>query len=193
MSRFEIVAALLGVISVFWSARQNVLAWPASLLNNAMYFVFFLEHHLFALMALQVFFGGIAVYGWYQWLFGGQARTELKVSRVPPWLGGVLILTAGVGTLLLWLLLHHHTDDPDPLLDGFFFAVSLTAQWMMARKYFECWPVWILINCVSVPFFLLRGNYPTAGQYAVFLGLAVMGTRNWWKSMKQDSGLRIEG
>ena len=57
---------------------------------------------------------------------------------------------------------------------------------MMARKYFECWPVWVAINCVSVPFFLIRGNYPTMAQYAVFLVLAVMGTRNWWISMKQN-------
>ena len=37
MSVFEIVAAVLGIISVFFSTRQNILAWPTSLLNNAMY------------------------------------------------------------------------------------------------------------------------------------------------------------
>jgi nicotinamide mononucleotide transporter len=186
MSLFEIIAAALGIISVYFSTRQNVLAWPTSLVNNTMYFVFFLRQHLFALMALQAFFGAIAIYGWYKWLFGGVQKTPLRVTRVPPPLGMALILVSAFGTLAIWYVLKAWTTDSDPLIDAFFFAVSLVAQWMMARKYFECWPVWVAINCVSVPFFLIRGNYPTMAQYAVFLVLAVMGTRNWWISMKQN-------
>lgn len=182
MSLFELVAAALGIISVFFSTRQNVLAWPTSLANNAMYFVFFLNQQLFALMALQAFFGGIAIYGWYKWLFGGAHRTPLRVTRIPIGLGVALTAIAALGIAVIRFVLANYTNDTDPLIDAFFFAVSLTAQWMMARKYFECWLVWIAINLVSVPFFFLRGNYPTAGQYSVFLGLAVIGTVSWWRS-----------
>jgi len=185
VSLFEIVAAALGIISVYFSSRQIVLAWPTSLLNNTMYGVIFFEQKLYALMALQGCFFVIAVYGWYQWLFGGAAKTKLNVTRIPLKLGALLALLTLAGTLLIWFTLHHHTDDPNPLIDGFFFAVSLTAQWMMARKYFECWPVWVTINCVAVPFFLLHRSYPTMVQYAVFLVLAIMGTRNWWKSLQE--------
>jgi len=183
---FEIVAAALGVISVFLSTRQNVLAWPTSLLNNAMYFVLFLQQRLFALMALQVCFGAIAVYGWYEWLFGGAAKTELKVSRIPPRLALGLTLIAAAATVAIWYLLLHYTKDASPLIDAFFFAVSLIAQWMMARKYFECWPVWVAINCIAVPFFLLQHSYPTMAQYAVFLVLAITGWRHWWASLHAE-------
>ena len=183
MSTFEIVAAVFGIISVFFSSRQNVLAWPTSLINNAMFFAFFLDQRLFALMALQAFFGAIAIYGWYKWLFGGADRTPLRVTRIPAGLAVRLGLVAVVGTAAIWFALEHHTEDPDPLIDAAFFSVSLTAQWMMARKYFECWPVWVAVNCVALPFFLLRGNYPTAGQYGVFLVLAIMGTRGWWRAV----------
>jgi nicotinamide mononucleotide transporter len=181
---FEIVAAALGIISVFLSTRQNVLAWPTSLLNNAMYGAIFLQQRLYALMVLQGCFFAIALYGWYQWLFGGTAKTELKVSRIPPKLGGLLALIAAAETLLIWLLLSHHTEDPAPFIDALFFAVSLVAQWMMARKYFECWPVWVAINCVAVPFFFLHRSYPTMAQYAVFLVLAIMGWRHWKASLE---------
>ncbi|HEV8613006.1 MAG TPA: nicotinamide riboside transporter PnuC, partial [Gemmatimonadales bacterium] len=150
MSRFEIIAAALGIISVFFSTRQNILAWPTSLLNNAMYGAIFFQHNLYALMVLQACFFVIALYGWYKWLFGGVAKTELKVSRIPPKLGTLLVLIALAAMLAIWYLLRRFTQDPAPLIDAFFFAVSLVAQWMMARKYFECWPVWVAINCVSV-------------------------------------------
>ena len=183
---FEIVAAALGIISVFLSTRQNVLAWPTSLLNNAMYGAIFFQQRLYALMALQACVFAIALYGWYKWLFGGAARTELKVSRIPPRLAALLALVAAAATVLIWLLLSRHTEDPAPFIDALFFAVSLAAQWMMARKYFECWPVWVALNCVAVPFFFLHRSYPTMAQYAVFLVLAVMGWRHWKASLEAE-------
>ena len=187
MKPFEIIAAALGVASVFFSTRQNILAWPTSLLNNAMYGAIFFGQKLYALMALQGCFFVIAIYGWYQWRFGGQAKTELKVSRIPAKLAALLVLIAGGATAGIWALLRAYTADPAPLVDAFFFAVSLVAQWMMARKYFECWPVWVAINCVSVPFFFLQRSYPTMAQYAVFLVLAILGWRQWWASLRQTA------
>jgi nicotinamide mononucleotide transporter len=182
VSHFEAGAAALGIASVFFSTRQNILAWPTSLLNNAMYGVFFFEQKLYALMGLQAFFGAIAVYGWYEWLFGGEQKTELKVSRTPPALGLALIgLGAGGTGALVWLL--HRTQDANPLVDGSLTAVSLIAQWMMARKLVECWPVWVGVNLVSVPFFFHQANYPTAVQYTVFLFLAMSGWRQWRRSL----------
>jgi nicotinamide mononucleotide transporter len=183
MNLFESIAAALGILSVFFSTRQNILAWPTSLLNNAMYGAIFFQHKLYALMVLQGCFFAIALYGWYKWRFGGVAKSELKVSRIPPKLGALLVLVALAATLAIWYLLRRFTQDAAPLIDAFFFAVSLVAQWMMARKYFECWPVWVAINCVSVPFFFLQHSYPTMVQYAVFLLLAIMGWRAWGKEI----------
>ena len=185
MSAFEIVAAALGIISVYCSTRQYVLAWPTSLLNNAMYGVFFFRGHLFALMALQGLFGVIAVYGWYQWLRGGEAKTELRVSRIPARLGVGLALLAVLATLAIWYVLRSYTDDAAPFIDALFFAVSLIAQWMMARKYFECWPVWVAINCIAVPFFFLQHSYPTMVQYGVFLVLAIQGWQHWGREVRR--------
>jgi len=188
MSWFEISAAALGIISVYCSTRQNVLAWPTSLLNNAMYGVFFFQNKLYALMVLQGFFGVIAVYGWYQWLHGGAAKTELKVSRMPLLLGAMLLLIVMNATQLIRDVLKDYTQDPFPFLDAFFFASSLVGQWMMAKKYLECWPLWVAINCVSVPFFFLQKSYPTMVQYAVFLVLAIMGWIAWGRDLDSRRG-----
>jgi nicotinamide mononucleotide transporter len=187
MSSFEIVAAVFGVISVFLSTRQNVWSWPTSLVNVSMYSWFFLHQKLYALMVLQGFFFAISVYGWYEWLFGGTQKTELKVSRIPPRLGATLGAITVVATAAIWFVLEHHTEDPAPGIDAMFFAVSLTAQWMMARKYFECWPIWVAINVISVPFFFFQHSYPTMVQYAVFLVLATQGWRHWKASLTASS------
>jgi len=186
LDAFTIVAAVFGIASVFLSTRQNVWSWPTSLVNVTMYTVIFLQQKLYGLMGIQVFFGLISIYGWYEWLFGGQAKTELKVSRTSPRLGALLVSIGLAGWLVLYLVLRA-TNDAAPLIDAFFFAVSLVGQWMMARKLLECWPVWVAINLISVPFFLLRSDYPTAIQYAVFLGLAVSGWFQWKMSFTKSS------
>ena len=94
MSPFEIVAAAFGILSVFLSTRQIVWSWPTSLINVTMYTVIFAQQKLYGLMAIQVFFAVVSIYGWYEWLFGGAAKTELKVSRTGPRLGAALLARA---------------------------------------------------------------------------------------------------
>lgn len=186
MSTFEIVAAAFGVLSVFLSTRQNVWSWPTSLVNNVMYVVYFLGLKLYALMALNGIFAVIAIYGWYEWMYGGANRSELKVTRTPPRLAAALAALSLAAWAAIWFMLEHHTQDPAPGMDGFFFAVSLTAQWMMARKYYECWWIWVGLNILAIPFFYLQRSYPTMVQYAVFLVLATQGWMYWKRSLAES-------
>lgn len=187
MNWLSAVAVVFGIVAVWFNARQNVLGWPTGLINVGLYAYIFWVGQLYALMGLQVFFFAISLYGWYQWLRGGQQHTGVAVSRTPPALA--LGLTAGsvIGTALLGWALARYTGDQQPYLDAGLSVVSLAAQWMMARKYLETWWIWIAVNCGSVPLFLVRGEYATAVQYSVFLGLAVSGLRQWRRSLAASS------
>jgi nicotinamide mononucleotide transporter len=48
----------------------------------------------------------------------------------------------------------------------------------MAAGYLWNWPLWLIINLMSVGLYLHKGMLPTALQYGVFTGLAI---RGWWK------------
>jgi nicotinamide mononucleotide transporter len=186
MSPFEIVAAVFGIVSVFLSTRQNIWSWPTSLINVSMSALVYFQQRLYATMALQGIFFAVSLYGWYEWRYGGEKKRELKVSKIPPTLGLGLIGLTALGTLGTWYVLSQ-TPDSHPLIDAIFFAVSVVAQWMMARKYVECWPVWVAINCIAVPFFFWMHSYPFMIQYAVFLVLAIMGWRHWKASLTASS------
>jgi len=58
------------------------------------------------------------------------------------------------------------------------------AQWMQTRKWLETWLVWIVVDVVYVGMYAFKGLLPTAFLYAVFLGLAVLGLREWTRSLK---------
>lgn len=185
MNALEYVAAFFGVVSVYLSVKQNIWSWPTAIVNVGLYTFVFHASRLYADMGLQVTYVIISFYGWYQWLYGGRNRTELKVSRTPR---KVAVLLAFIGVsfaLLLGTVLHRTTNAAVPYLDSLTTSTSLVAQWMMTKKLLENWMVWVAVDVVYIGVFISRALYPTAGLYLVFLVLSVMGYRQWRASLNE--------
>ena len=192
-NRWEILAVIFGIISVYLSTREHIWSWPTALVNVALYFIVFLEAKLYADMGLQVIYFALSLYGWYEWLYGGENRTELHVSRVTRSLGLRLLLIGLASAALLGTILARFTDASLPYLDSATTSTSLVAQWMMTRKILENWAVWVVVDVVYVGMFIFKKLYLTAGLYAVFLVLAVMGFIQWKRSLaerEQSTGNR---
>ena len=189
MSPLEIFAAAVGAWSVWLSVRQNVLSWPTAIVNVVLYTIVFYEAKLYADMGLQVVYAVLSVYGWYQWLYGGEGHTTLHVSRTTRSVAIRLALIATTSAVLLGSLLHRSTDAALPFMDSALTSASLVAQWMMTRKLLENWAVWIAVDVLYVGMFIYKGLYVTAVLYAVFLGLAVKGWIDWRKSIRAESVL----
>lgn len=185
ISSLEWIAFFTGVIAVFLSTRENVWSWPVAIVNVTLYFLLFQRAGLYSDMGLQLVYLALSVYGWYQWLYGGARHTELHVSRATPrsWL-----VSIAVG-LVFWLALSSITSRIQgvalPRLDAALTTASLVAQWMMTRKVLENWLLWIAVDLIYVPMFIYKGLCLTAGLYAIFLGLAVLGWVQWRRSWRE--------
>jgi nicotinamide mononucleotide transporter len=180
------IAAIIGAISVYLSARENIWSWPTAIVNVSLSAFIFYQTGLYSDMGLQVVFLALSIYGWYQWLHGGERRTRLHVSRAS---GRVWIVVTLVG-VAGWLALGRITSTLPgvslPYLDAGLASLSLVAQWMMTRKILENWVLWIIADMVYVPMYVFKDLYPTAGLYAVFLVLAVLGYAQWRRSYARD-------
>lgn len=182
-SPYEIVGALFGIAYVWLATRENPWCWPVGIVNVGLYILVFHEARLYADMGLQVLYVVLSVYGWRQWLRGGPGHGALPVSRTPP---RALLLLAALGVLgaaVLGFTLQRHTDASLPLWDAATASFSLVAQWMQARKWIENWVVWIVVDLVYIGMYVNKQLYATAGLYAVFVGLAVLGLLEWRRSL----------
>ena len=182
-SPLEAFAAVFGVVSVFLSTRQIIWSWPTAIVNVGLYTIVFYQGRLYGQMGLQLVYLTLSVYGWYQWLHGGEHHTALRVSRASPRLLAVLAALTVTGWLLLaaWL---RQSDAALPVLDALLTTTSLAAQWMMTRKILQNWLVWIAVDIVYVPMFISQKLYATAMLYFAFLILAVMGYLEWRRSVQ---------
>ena len=182
-NRWEVLAVIFGIISVYLSTREHIWSWPTALVNVTLYFVVFYEAKLYADMGLQVVYFGLSLYGWYEWLYGGANRTELHVSRTTKSLGVRLLIIGVVCAAVLGTLLARFTDAALPYVDSATTSTSLVAQWMMTRKILENWAVWMAVDVVYVGMFIFKHLYLTAGLYTVFFILAAMGYVQWRRSL----------
>ena len=182
-NRWEVLAVIFGIVSVYLSTREHIWSWPTALVNVALYFVVFYEAKLYADMGLQVVYFGLSLYGWYEWLYGGANRTELHVSRTTQSLGVRLLIIGVVCAAVLGTLLARFTDAALPYVDSATTSTSLVAQWMMTRKILENWAVWMAVDVVYVGMFIYKHLYLTAALYTVFFVLAAMGYVQWKRSL----------
>lgn len=179
LSPFEAVGVLFGVLAVWLTTRENIWCWPTGLVNVGLFVVVFAQARLYADMGLQVVYVVACLYGWHAWLHGGADRGELHVSRSPRWILRLLLTGGALFAVGLGSVLARYTDASLPYLDSGLASFSLVAQWLQTRKWIETWAVWIVVDVLYVGMYVSKGLYLTAGLYAVFLGLAVMGFRAW--------------
>jgi nicotinamide mononucleotide transporter len=180
---FELVAVVLTLYSIWLATKENIWYYPTGLVALAMYTWLYYSAKLYAESFLQIICFALMVYGWYEWLHGGARHDPLPVTRTPRW-AWMWGIPAGIAlsALTIWVQLTF-TDNPNPYVDSSLFAWSLVAQWMTARKWLESWLLWVAINTVSVPLYVVRGLTLTAGLFIGLWILAIMGYRDWRKSL----------
>jgi nicotinamide mononucleotide transporter len=188
MLPLELIAVVLTLAAVYLTTRQNVWCWPLGMVSVTLYALVFQQAKLYADMGLQGLYFGLAAYGWWAWLRGGEDHGELQVSLTSGRARIALLglgLVAGVG---LGAALERLTDASLPFMDSLLTSFSIVAQWMQTRKKLESWLVWLAVDVFYVGMFLYKGLYPTAGLYALFLVLAVKGFVEWRRSMGEATG-----
>jgi nicotinamide mononucleotide transporter len=183
---YEIVGTVFGLLSVWLTIRKSIWCWPTGLVNVVLFFVMFYQVKLYAELITYAVFFVLGIYGWWEWSYGGEHRTELPVRRTPHAVSLVLITVAVIWAPIQGYCFRYYTDAALPYWDSIITVLSLLAQWMMARKYLENWGLWIAVDVLGIAVYWYKGLYMTAGLYVVFLVLATCGLAAWWRGL--DAG-----
>jgi nicotinamide mononucleotide transporter len=178
----EVLGFVTGGWAVWLTVKQNIWNWPIGIANDVFYIVVFLQARLFADTALQVIYVVLGFLGWYWWLRGGENKTALKVSRTSLQAGLVLTGITVAATYGMTLFLGMISDSA-PFLDALTTVMSLVAQYMLTRKLFENWMVWISADVIYIGLYIYKGLFLTSVLYAIFMAMCVAGLVQWRRSL----------
>jgi len=179
MSPLEIAGVIVSFLGIWLTARRHMLCWPVSFVACALYFKLFLDVKLYADMVLQLLFGASIVYGWLAWRRGQSGTGEVVVVPLAPSHAAAGLAAGAVGGLVIGWFTSHYTDAALPWVDAALTSFSLVAQWWTARRHRANWLLWIVVDVVYVGMFAFKGLWLTAGLYAAFVALAVLGYLRW--------------
>jgi len=177
-SPLEVAANLVTALSVLLAAQGRVATWPTGIVGCLLFGALFWQNQLYADLTLQLFFIATSLGGWWQWRqVGGPVALHAR-QPLAPRAGWGMGLAAVLVTAAYGALLQRFTQAYAPFWDSAVLASSVLAQILLMRGHWQTWPMWLLVNSLSVPLYLSRGLQLTAGLYALFWLNAWWG---WWR------------
>ncbi len=185
MNALEAVAACLGLINIVLVVRRSVWNYPFGLAMVALYGWIFAqpEVRLYSDAGLQAFFFAVQLYGWWNWT---RSQTDAGEVVVLGMSGRARALTgAGVAAATLgwgWIMARY-TDAALPLADAFIAMTSVVAQLLMARRYWENWVLWIVVDLAAIGVYATKDLMLTAFLYLVFLIVSAAGLIGWRRAL----------
>ena len=191
ISLTEIFATALAVAYLVLVIRQNVLCWPAGLVSSLLMATTFFESRLYPETVLQLFYAAVSVYGWYRWRSGAGTAAELRVTWWP-WqrhalsIGATLALAAALGNVL-----SANTHARFPYLDSFVSIGAVVTTYMVAKKIFENWIYWLVVDGLSLYIHFSRELYLYSGLDIVYLVLVVVGLVRWYRDWRAQPALAV--
>jgi nicotinamide mononucleotide transporter len=178
----EMLAVVLAVAYLVLAIRQSIGCWGAAFVSSCLYVWVFFGARLYMESVLNGFYAAMAIYGFWQW----RARSDGASLAVTRWsLARNLLGAAGVAglSLVTWYPLSRFTPAAWPLVDSMVSWASVFATFLVARKIYENWHWWFLIDSASVFLDFTRRLYLTMLLFVLYLVLIVIGMREWRRSL----------
>lgn len=182
----EYIAVFAGIISVWFSRKENILVYPTGLINTIIYIYLSYKGGLLGEASVNFYYTVMSVYGWVLW---SRKDTENHVilhissSNKKEWPHQILFFSFFY--LLIFAVLTALKKDfaPDaiPWADAFASASAYTGMWLMAKKKVESWYWWIATNIASIPLYFVKQYVFTSVYYFVLLVMAFYGLSAWMK------------
>ena len=189
-SWLEAIAVISGIVSVWYSRKENVLVFPTGLLNTTIYIYLSLRGHLIGEASVNLYYTAMSLYGWYLWTRKNKSNQQLILHITNSTLKEKIqqslffIFIYGIIYFSLVYLKQSFAPEAIPWADALASASAYTGMWLMAQKKVESWFWWVVTNIASIPLYFIKGYAFTSVQFIVLLILAIMGWISWMKKAK---------
>jgi len=180
---FEIIAVLMGLLSVWYAKQDKIWVYPSGMISTAIYVYLLLKAVLLGDFFINAYYFIMSIYGWVFWT---QRKEGLVIHQIDKmsltekkWSFYLFILSISfVGGVYGFVGKWDSWSAPiDTITTAFFFV----GMWLMARKKIAHWIFWIIGDIISVPLYLYKGLALTSFQYLIFTLIAIFGYIEWKK------------
>ena len=181
----EAIAVFAGIVSVWYSRRENILVYPVGIINTGFYIYLSFKGHLLGEASVNLYYTIMSIYGWYLWTRKKEDHHTLVLqitnSNKKEWLQQIGFFVVFYVVIFIALSYAKTAFAPEaiPWADALASASAYTGMWLMAKKKVESWFWWIITNIASIPLYFIKGYAFTSVQFIILLILAIAGWKTW--------------
>lgn len=180
MAVIDFLASFLALVGFVLSIKQKPIFWIFYILASAIFVYLFYSLGLWAMAFLAFVNIFIDIFGFYSWLT--KKTNEGKIFKITRnQLKQYFFLW--FLTFLLTLLILSLAESSNKYLDSFLFTNGVLATWLVAKKIYENWYLWIVTDAVSLIFYLNHQRYFLAILNLVYVVNCFWGLKEWKKNL----------
>lgn len=182
----EFIAVISGIVSVWFSRKENILVYPTGLINTTFYIYLSIKGSLLGEATVNLYYTIMSIYGWILWARRNEQKehiVQITFSSRREWIGEIAFFLSFYFAIYAALsyLKRDFAPGAIPWADAFASSTAFTGMWLMARKKVESWYWWIATNIASMPLYFVKHYVFTSVYYLILLILAIMGLVEWRK------------
>jgi nicotinamide mononucleotide transporter len=182
----EAAGFIVTLISIWLLIRQRISGWLWSVLSSIIYIFIYWKARLYSDAELQLMYIGISIYGYISWK--KEENNDQLVVKTIQGITFFMYLTLMLTLAFFWGFLHSRVTDASlPYTDALLASSCMIAQWMMARKYFQCWYLWILANIGYIVLYIVKELPATTILYVILFYFTIKGYRDWNRALQKQA------
>ena len=180
----EYIAVFAGIISVWFSKKENIWVYPSGLINTLFYIYLSFKGGLLGEASVNFYYTIMSIYGWIGWAKKDDNKNivlQISASNKKEWIEQLIFFS--VFYLIIYSSLAYlktnFAPEAIPWADAFASASAFTAMWLMTKKKIESWYWWIITNVASIPLYFVKHYVFTSVYYFILLIMAIFGLMEW--------------
>jgi nicotinamide mononucleotide transporter len=184
----------IGVITgagavLFLALNKAKIGWTLGVINAAFFTVLMFQYMLYADVILNVYYLFTSAFGlvyWLGWMTRKEKKEPAKISHLnvktalvwgAVWLAGTAAMGYALDTL---------TETDVAYVDSFTTVGSLIAQFLLARKIFENWYIWVFVDVIDIGLYLYKDLPMVAGMTVIYMVFCALGILKWKRDEKAE-------
>jgi nicotinamide mononucleotide transporter len=188
MYYLDFIGAVLALSSTYFFTQAHLKAWLLSIVAILTNAVLYYQKGIYAHAYLEIIYLLTSIYGWYYWQ--ATPRKQRTIGHIP---GRYLIQLLWIALVTIpllayWLKTYLHSEIA--YWDASTTILALMAQWMLARKWLECWGLWFVVDALVAALHFQRDIPFHSLTHVLYLGLAIVGYRKWRQLYLTETNLK---
>ncbi|WP_299497277.1 nicotinamide riboside transporter PnuC [uncultured Shewanella sp.] len=189
MTMWETIAVFFALAYLLLAMKQSRWCWIAAFVSTSIYTVIFWHVSLLMESALNFYYIGMAMYGYWVWTQGGDEHKGIEITSLALASHAKIIGLTSIASIVVGYCMANYTHAAFPYLDAATTCFAVVTTYLVAKKVLENWLYWVVIDLVSIYLYFSKGLMLTSLLFVFYVIIAIVGFMTWnkrWRVLQQN-------